>query len=252
MSNGVVEEGLQFSPETKLLEEIGKWRARRSRLIERNKGPVSLANEVTTLLHIIPAHSLVRRAMSESWSISEQERHEIYVPHGGTTFSYNEDGFIGIAGLGEQGAAFGYTQIFRSGIIEYANNNCYGSAGQNLDGMVLGQTLEQEIVRCYGDSIIRTSKRHAVPPIYLGFSLIGIAGRRIFSTFRQSIFQSNTNLPVRNIFNSPEFVTNFGTEEDSPYAKTLLPLVDLIWHVFGRARTPFISEGVWHPFGNYQ
>lgn len=248
----VAKEALQSSTETQLLERIGRWRAHRSRLIERNKGPVPLSSEVTTLLHVIPVDSLTRRPMTGLWCISDQEKDQIYVPHGDTRHHYNQDGFIRIAGIGDKGAAFGYTQIFRSGAIEYANNHCYAPVGPDSGEMLLGQAIEQEIVRCYEDSLVRINKRHAVPTIYLGFSLIGIAGKRIFSTYRQMVFQNNMSVPTRNIFNSPEFQVKVGVEEDSPYSQTLLPLVNLIWQAFGYERTPFWIEKEWYPFGNYQ
>jgi hypothetical protein len=235
-----------------LLEAIGRWRAKRARLIERGHGPISTSGEVTVLLHIIPALAFARRPITESWQIPEQKKGQIYVPHTATRHQYNLDGFIRFAGLGNEGPAFAYTQIFRSGIIEYANSNCYGSV--NADGveMILGQTMEQELVRCYENASTRLSETLGTSSTYLGASLIGISGRQIYSTHQRLYFQNALIPPRRNLASSPEFSIRAGFEEDSPYPQTLLPMVNHIWQVFGYEHTPFMINKEWNPFGTYR
>jgi hypothetical protein len=239
------------SPEAPLLELIGKWRAKRARLTERGGGPVPPSSKATTLLHVIPAHAFVRRSTTEPWKVPEQTQERIYVPHGGTRHQYNEDGFIRIAGLSKDGPAFGYTQIFRSGITEYANCNCFGQVDSNHGEMLWGLTIEQEIVRCYENAIKRIGSNPPTSPVYLGLSLIGIEGKRIYSTYNHSFFQDSIVSPRKNIFNSPERVVDLDAE-DSPYTKTLLPLVNLMWQAFGHELTPFRINAEWNPFGNYR
>ncbi|HEY3988843.1 MAG TPA: hypothetical protein VGM02_06055 [Acidobacteriaceae bacterium] len=242
----------EASAESQLLEIIGRWRARRARLIERGSGPVSISSEVTVLFHVIPALAFVRRPITESWQIPEQKKGQIYVPHTATRQQYNFDGFIRIAWLDNPGTAFGYTQIFRSGIIEYANSNCYSPV--NVDGvkMILGQTTEQELVRCYENALVRLSETSETLPIYLGCSLIGIAGKQIHSTFRQLYFQNALIPPRQSIVSSPEFSIRADLEEDPPYPRTLLPLVNHMWQAFGYDRTSFMTNGEWNPFGSYR
>lgn len=242
----------EASADSALLETIGKWRAKRARLIERGDGPVSTSSEVSVLFHIIPAHAFVRRSIVESWHIPEQEKGQIYVPYTATRHQYNFDGFIRVAGLGNEGSAFAYTQIFRSGVIEYANNHCYGPVHGDGVEMILGQTMEQELVRCYENAFVRSNETLGTSPTYLGVSLIGISGKKIYSTRQQLYFQTALIPPRRSPLNSPEFLIIAGLGEDSPYPQTLLPMVNHIWQAFGYDRTPFMTNGAWNPFGTYR
>ncbi len=55
-----------------------------------------------------------------------------------------------------------------------------------------------------------------------------------------------------NIFVSPEVLIDITESEQHPYPKTLLPLVDPMWQIFGREGTPFKMPDGWYPFGNFQ
>src|ERR1019366_1946983 len=107
-----------------------------------------LRGQVTMLFHAVPRNSLTRRLMGESWRLPDQEKAHLYVPHSATQLRYNADGFIASAQAGNEPGAFGYTQLFRTGITEYADSNCFGTPMAGLEPMTLGQNLEQEIVNC--------------------------------------------------------------------------------------------------------
>jgi hypothetical protein len=204
------------------------------------------------LFHVIPALALVRRPITESWAIPEQKKEQIYVPHTATRHQYNFDGFIRVAGLGNEGAAFGYAQIFRSGMIEYANSNCYGPVNSDGVKMILGQTMEQELVRCYENASTGLSEALGVSPTYLGVSLISISGKQIYSTHQRLYFQNALIPPRRSVLSTPEFSIRADLVEGSPYPQTLLPLVNHIWQAFGYDRTPFTINGAWEPFRTFR
>jgi len=233
-----------------LLERIGKWRAHRADLAEQGKGPARLASSVTMLFHVIPSDSLARKALQEPWRITETEKNQIYVPHRASNTSYNADGFLSSAEVGDQSGAYGYTQIFRSGIVEYADSNCFGpTAGSG--NMIWGQAIEGQMVRCYEDAIGRLRKQEQNEDVYAGFSLIGLANKHFFSTSRMLPFSRTVVRDTDNIFNSPEVLVNLNDRDESPYSNALLPLVDTMWQVAGREGSPFRRNGVWDPFGRY-
>jgi hypothetical protein len=243
----VQEAEVSLSEESKLLEKIEAWRLRRAEMVSDGMGPVRLRGQVTMLFHAVPRNSLTRRLMRESWRLPDQERLNLYVPCQATRQRYNEDGYIASAQAGNEPGAFAYTQLFRSGIAEYADSNCFGSPMAGFEPMILGQRLEQEIVNCYKDVIDRVRRTEQNEPVYIGISLIGIAGKVFFSTVSGSVFPRTGSLD-RNIFISPEVLANIDDPEDLPYARTLLPLVDTMWQVDGIAQTPFRRKGDWKPF----
>jgi hypothetical protein len=238
-----------YSEQPNLLDKIEKWRVHRAELAVAGTGPIRLAGETTMLFHLIPASSLTRRTLQETWRIADDEKHQVYVPHGATNLTYNADGFLCLSQMGNQSGAYGYTQLFRSGIVEYADCNCSGPAGPS-ESMILGQAIEGEIVRCYQDAVRRLRKEGKNEPVYAGLSLVGLANKEFFSTYRNRAFGTSAKV-IDNIYISPEILVDINAPEESPYGRTLLPLVDTMWQVAGRPRTPFMSNGEWNPFTNY-
>ena len=233
--------------ETKLLKKIEKWRLKRAEAVELGNGPAALRGEVTMLFHAVPRNSLRRFPVTESWLMTEQEIRHLYVPHQATHRRYNADGFLGTAQIGNDAGAFGYTQLFRSGIVEYADSNCFRSPTAGCDPMILGQELEQHIVNCYQDVVDRGRRLAQTDTVYIGISLVGIAGKAFFSTISGLEFQRSGGTD-RNIFISPEVLADIKEPEDVPYTTTLLPLVDTMWQVGGLAQTPFRRKSDWRPF----
>jgi hypothetical protein len=218
--------------------------------VEQGKGPVQLAGPVTVLFHVIPASALTRRIMIEPWRVSDKQKNGVRVPHEATRQRYNADGFLSSAEVGDQSVAFGYAQLFRSGIAEYANSSCSGSISGSVP-VVLGQAIEQEMIGCYGNAIDQLRERGQDEEIYIGFSLIGIAGMSFFSTHRRRAFESSSNVSADNVFVSPEVLVGINNTEAPPYPAALRPLVDTMWQVAGFDGTPFIHTGKWDPLGRY-
>ncbi len=239
-----------FSEQSELGETIEKWREHRAELASKGKGPVRLAGDVKWLFHVIPASAFSRDVLRESWTVAEQEKRQVYVPHELRSCRYNADGFLCLADTGAQFTAYGYTQLFRSGIVEYADGFCCNSPPTGGHPMIFGQELEKHMVNCYTDAINRFRIDGRREPLYVGFSLIGITGRAFFVTTMQSAFPQTAGIN-RDIFTSPEVFVDIDEPEESPYGKTLLPLVDTMWQVGGRQGTPFRPNGEWKPFGRY-
>ena len=238
-----------YFEQPKLLERIEKWRMHRAELAKQGKGPVQLASPVTMLFHVIPSDSLTRRVLQETWRVNEQEKNLVYVPHRYTNHRYNADGILFTAEVGDQSGAYGYTQIFRSGIVEYADSQISGPIAGS-DQMIFGQAIESQMVHCYEDAIRRLREHEQNEDVYAGFSLIGIANKPFFSS-RMSAYTRAVPRVTDNIFNSPEVLVNMNDSEESPYSRTLRPLVDTMWQVAGLQETPFRRNGEWDPFGRY-
>ena len=239
-----------FSEQAELSRSVKLWRSDRAQLIAHGSGPVpSLAGEATLLFHVVPVSSFtIDNVLTESWRFPEQEKLRVHVPNGITNHRYNGDGFLGTAQVGDQ--AFGYTQVFRSGITEYADGHCCGPVPVAGPTQIYGQEIEKQMVSCYKDALNRLRNQGRPEPLYVGFSLIGIADKFIYSTLTQSFFN---RVPIRqNIFVSPEVLSDSADSEEPPYRKTLLPLVDTMWQLAGREGSPFKPHGVWDPFKNYQ
>jgi hypothetical protein len=237
--------------ESKLLEKIEKWRKCRGQLLEQGKGPAPIPSEVMGVFHVIPAGSLARRVLSQSWSVPEQDKRQIYVPHQATNYLYNAEGFLAVAGFGKDSCA-GYTQLFRSGMLEYVDCRCSGQVGNGAESMIYGQLIEQFIVQSYENARLVLQMMGNKEPVYIGFTFIGIADKQFYISYRHLGFSDATTKPRKNIFVSPEVLADFASDDPSPYSGTLLPLINTIWQVAGLSETPFKLNQEWTPFHEYR
>lgn len=244
-----------FSEQSELRETIAAWRAHRLDLIEQKRGPVLLDGEVAMLFHIIPADAFAPGAFREAWRLPEGQKKGIFVPYGNYYQQYNADGFLchsnrAVAGPHQKTDGYwGYTQLFRSGIVEYGFSHFYGPPIGYQGALMRGQEVEQAIVQCYEDAIGRFQREERTGIVYVGFSIVGIEDKQIFSTAmnwarRESGIRQDT-------FTSPEVMVDLSDPEERPYGRTLRPLVDTFWQLDGREGTPFTPNGEWNPFGRY-
>lgn len=165
----VDEIGRAFSEGRELGEVIRQWRSYRTQLAALGQGPLPTSPKVTFLFHAIPASSLARDVLRKNWSISEDEKYKVYCPQGGYDFRYNADGFLRASMAGKE--PNGYTQVFRSGMMEYADMYCCYPPNSNAEAHIIGQRLEQQTVNCYQDSLARFRAEGRTEPVYIGFSL---------------------------------------------------------------------------------
>jgi Putative DNA-binding domain len=251
----VDEIGRAFSQQGEVREAIERWRTYRAELISQDKGPAQLSAGVACLFHLIPAEAFTRGILRESWRVPPEEQRSVYVPCGNYNQRYNADGFLCLSGSGVilpgQSRPYAYTQLFRSGIIEYAFCNFFQPPMGIPNPMIWGQALEKEIVRCYQDALTRFRTRDRSEVVFAGFSLLGIKGKNFYISAMS--YSSRDDSIRQDIFTSPEILVDINEPEDLPFPNTLLPLVDTMWQVGGREGTPFHGkDGAWNPFGEYQ
>ena len=239
-----------FSEQRDLGEAVQKWRTHRRELVEDDRGPVRLDGNFAWMFHVIPSSAFGAVALRESWAMDEKEKLSAFVPHGLRTARYNADGFICIADSGEPFKAFGYTQLFRSGITEYVDGYCCNAPPIGGSPAIFGQHLEQATVRAYQDAMNRYRRQGRNEPLYVGFSLIGVGGKSFYATAMLSITSRTAGINPYS-FSSPDVFVDINEAEEPPYAETLLPLIDTMWQVGGWPGSPFKPDGTWNPFGRY-
>jgi hypothetical protein len=245
-----------FSEQGELREAIARWRAHRVDLIEQKRGPVLLHGEVSMLFHIIPADAFTPGKFTETWRLPGHEKQAVHVVRNNYYQQYNADGFLchsnrAIVGPPQKNDGYhGYTQLFRSGISEYAFSHFYGPPIDRPNiSLIDGMDVEQAMVRCYEDAIGRCQREGRAGIAYIGFSMVGIEDKQIFTT---SKVWGPREFGIRqNTFTSPEVMVDLSEQVERPFARTLGPLVDTFWQLDGREGTPFVWEGQWNPFRRY-
>lgn len=247
----VDEIGRAFSERGELSETISRWRGRRVELALKKKGAMALVGHVNMLFHVIPETAFARRDLRDTWRIAEQEVNFIYVPHIISGCRYNADGFIGFSTVGNEDKAYGYTQIFRSGIVEYADSQCFGPLPHDMSKFAIyGLELERQMIQCYKDAISRIRKEGRTEGVYISFSLTGIEGKSFYIGLRNAFMGQSSSL--QDAFISPEVFVDPNEPDEYPYPKTLLPLINTMWQLAGIAETPFKANGEWKPWHEWR
>jgi hypothetical protein len=244
-----------FSEQGEFREVIAAWRAHRVDLIEHRRGPVLLSDNVVMLFHVIPADSFTPGAFTEVWRVPEQEKKDVFVKNGNYYQRYNADGFLCHSNRATVGPPqktdgyWGYTQLLRSGIVEYAFSDFYRPPIGLQSPLIDGQGVEQTMVHCYADAIGRFHREGRTGVVYVGFSMIGIEDKQIYSTLMS---WSGRDFGIRqSAVTSPEVMVDLSEHEERPYPHAMRPLVDTFWQLDGREGTPFTSNGEWNPFCRY-
>lgn len=230
---------------------ISLWRGRRAELALKKKGAMALAGHVNMLFHVIPEAAFAHRELRDTWRIAEQEVSFIYVQHKISGYRYNADGFIGFSTVGNEDKAYGYTQLFRSGIVEYADSHCFCPLPHDTSKFgIYGLELERQMIQCYKDAISRIRKEGRTEGVYISFSLTGIESKSFYIGLRNAFMGQSPSL--QDVFISPEVFVDPNEPDEYPYPKTLLPLIDTMWQLAGIAETPFKANGVWQPWQEWR
>ena len=197
------------------------------------------------LLHVIPASAFALPSITSTWTLNEQLRLRMHCPPNAFSGNgrYNGDGFLKWADMPGKPTT-GYTQVFRNGIIEYVTAffswSANGTPGEGAE--IFTDMLERELIQGYRDAINTYKELKISTSIYVGFSIFGLSGRRMYigpQRFRA--------LPVLrdDQVESPEILV---TPEDS--LESLKILADLMWQAGGLEKSPSMYEGKWDPFVN--
>jgi hypothetical protein len=217
-----------FSEQGELREAIAGWRAHRVDLIEQRRGPVLLSDNVVMLFHVIPADAFTPGAFTEVWRVPEREKKDVYVPNGNYYQRYNADGFLCHSNCATVGppqktdSYLGYTQLFRSGIVEYTFSNFYRPPIGLQIPLIDGQGVEQIMVHCYADAIGRFQREGRTGVVYVGFSMIGIEDEQIYSTL---MTWTGRDFGIRQgTVTSPEVMVDLSEHEERPYPRAMRPL----------------------------
>jgi hypothetical protein len=210
------------------------------------------------LFHVIPEAAFSPGTFKEAWRVQGNEKKDVFVPTGNYYQRYNADGFLchsnrAVAGrpADKEDGYWAYTQLFRSGIVEYAFTTFYRHPIGVQIPLIDGQDVEQTLIQCYENAVTRYEREGRAGIVYVGFSIVGIEGKQIFSTIRLWSPREHGTGIRQDTFTSPEIMVELNEPEEKPYTRTLRPLVDILWQLDGIEQTPFMVGGEWNPFRRY-
>jgi len=190
------------------------------------------------IFHIIPLSAVSTTTTIEAKRI--YENHSAFQPlaYMGMTSHYNFEGVINVR---SGGINLGYTQIFRSGIVEAVLAKLVISSGgkNHIDGLV----LEQNFFAVFSNYINGLKTLDIEPPLVLMLTLEGVNGC-YYLVIRDKERQL---IPFdRNVIYLPEcIIEEFG--DDANYHRAIKPAFDSLWNAVGYSESQFFDDntGLW-------
>lgn len=221
-------------------QNMKEFRASRIATLLGEDPPVPLRDGVRTVFHLIPLSSFASMRM-----LSVNEYQDLFLrlfPFGSGTIDYhlNFEGMITMSGTEEMGFR-AYTQLFRSGIIEYVR--VYEP--HNGEKYIPSVMYEQALLHSYRGGISLLKDLGFEPPIYVFLTFVGAKGYRL-GVSRELVFSIDQPQPFnRDILTIPN--SELKSFEDNEI-KIMKPLFDIVWNAGGYPGSLNFNENdEWQP-----
>ncbi len=221
---------------------IRQFRDLRIGTIQQGRGPTVLPGDGRLFLHLVPLSApAILASVDLDWVY---KNHRSFRPLGATgmTPRFNLDGVINMRG-GEQ--CFGYTQVFRSGIVE-ATKASILIDWRGTPILHAGEITIQivESIETYLDGL---NALGVSPPIVVMISFDGVSRAKLGLKGYDNRLEEINTFPTNEPLLLPEIVINdYGPPQE--YSRAIRPAFDVLWNGAGFSRcTHYNNDGDWAP-----
>lgn len=227
-----------FTLSSDTIDKIRAFRLERIRHIQDQAGAQPLVGGGRLILHIVPIS-----AFSSAEQIDLEAAHANHmsfrpIDSMGMSPRFNFDGFINARG-GEQNE--GYTQVYRSGIIEATLANITNEI--DGDSYVPGLFVENAIFEVLDGYIDGLKTIGVAPPLVLMVTLEGIGGA-LYAVTRNRHVRKQHRIDRSPLLLPECVIDEYGSKED--YHRCIKPAFDALWNAIGYSGSQFFNENdVW-------
>jgi Putative DNA-binding domain len=240
-------------------DRIRAFRAERLSRVVAGETPVSIEGPSRIVLHVVPISAFDSPSSGVNLDIRQPPLGErvllpIYIVNEvgldeslslyPSAFQprYNFDGVFCDARLGTPGEGpEGYAQLFRTGIIEAADNDAF------VDGYIKGYELDEVLVKAV-DKYFRLLRELGIEsPVFLLLSLVGVGDYRMLQQGGPLQFYSELRPVDRDDLLVPEVMVESLEQDLHALQQRMRPLLDAVWNAVGLPRSPHYDES-----GNWQ
>jgi hypothetical protein len=220
----------------KMSADIKALREERVKLILQAITPIPTRRlPGAVVLHVVPQESIIRPTHRDAREIKAHSRNfSVFDKFVSNRTSFNADGFISYFAR-QNGNCEAYTQVFRSGIVEYMG--VFGE--EKEDCSVLTSDYEVYVVNAAESCIAGLGALDIQPPFFVLLSILNLTNTALepVSTSRRREFQCGyVAAPECEIWGA------------SGLRDALQPAFDVVWNAAGYSRSDNYSEsGEWNP-----
>jgi hypothetical protein len=229
-----------FTLSVSAIDRARAFRAERMALITSGSGSRPLAGNGRFILHIIPLSAVSSTATVDLAHVYSNRG--AFWPLGCDSGStrYNFDGLI-IESGGEIND--GYTQVFRSGIVE-ATIACLVNNRTEKPG-IAGLSFERYVFNSFGKYIDGLKSLNVEPPLIIMCTLEGVEGADYHVV--NSIFNHGITPIDRSILHLPDCIIEDFSADNADYHRAVKPAFDALWNTIGYSESRFFDKdtGLW-------
>jgi len=230
-----------FSLSGELTERIKNFHHERLSTIVAGETPYTLASDSFIALHIIPFSAFEPSETVDLPAIMRLNPRPM--SSSGWNNRYNYDGVLVYTPIREGGKCSGYTQIFRSGIIEAVTTKLLRSVVANdvVDHKIPTSVVENVILTSTAEYLNILNKVNIMLPYSILISLINIRGYKLTSQYAFS--DDDSPIDKDNLI-LPEILVM--ERRDNDIAPLFKQAFDAMWNAGGIPNSPnFKEDGTW-------
>lgn len=227
-----------FGQTASVLDRARAFRDERIAQIVLGRDQRPLTNGGRLIVHIVPYSALFSTDSLEAEAIFNTRDTFSPVDHRGYSPRYNFDGVL-IERPGETN--YGYTQIFRSGIIEATKANLVSEDHGNR--FIGGRGMEEHFFKHFTQYVEGLHGLGIDAPLLVMITLEGILGAHYLVS--NSLWRDALVPLDRDPLSLPECVINeYGTP--ASYHQAVRPAFDALWNAIGYSKSQFFDDtGKW-------
>jgi hypothetical protein len=216
-------------------DRIQAFRRERLAILSADEGPMKIEHEGRLILHLVPLSAFGHGQSLDVKNIFDKHSYFRPISSAGMNQRFNLDGVINFRG-GDK--CYGYTQIFRTGIIEATKSALIRE--QNGTKFLPGLPLGRDIFEVLPGYLEGLKILDVPPPFVVMISLQELYGASL--AYKQNIYDFESSIP----FNKSELILpeilieDYGSAED--YQKRMRPAFDAIWNAAGYAFSGYFNE----------
>jgi hypothetical protein len=215
-------------------DRIQSFRKERLAILSADEGPKRIEHEGRLILHIVPLSAFSHYQLLDVKRIYDQNLFFWPIAASGNTPRFNFEGFINFSG-GEK--CYGYTQIFRNGVIEATMASII--VERNGEKFLPGLPFDKDIFKVLPKYLNGLKVLDVPPPLVVMISLQEVNGACL-------VVSSDRFDGVGNKFNKSELllpeivIEDYGTDES--YEKAMRPAFDALWNAAGYAASGYFND----------
>lgn len=221
-----------------IADRIREFRADRIANAAGTGTPVVLKNGLRLLLHVLPLASFTAQLMLPVTQYADLYERLIPAGAGNIDYHLNLDGLVVASGTEANGFR-AYTQLFRSGVLEFMR--VYGPQGDQL--YVPSGEYEQLLMRNLSNGLGVLRDLGFGPPVFLTLSLVNARGYRLGVGQHTRFYVSEPRPFERDVMVPDVELTSLVVDA----ASVLRTLFDYVWNAAGyRGSLNYDENGNWH------